>query len=72
MKTPKDKKPRKPFKETRFGKWLKEHDSEFFEFLAKRWPEEKLAGKVVKRSLLVLADLTDEKKKEGRTLLDQE
>lgn len=72
MKTPRVKKERKPFKETKFGIWLKKHDSEFFEFLAKRWPEEKLAGKVVKRALLVLADLTDEKKKEGITLLDQE
>lgn len=72
MKTPKDKKPRKPFKETRFGQWLKEHDSECFEFVAKRIPDDKPLGKAVKLALLFLAGLTDEKKKEGRTLLDQE
>lgn len=63
---------KKPFKETKFGIWLKKHDSELFEFLAKRWPDEKPIGKAVKILLIVLSKLTDEKKKEGRALVDKD
>lgn len=65
-------KTRKPFKETRFAQWLKEHDSELFEFLAKRWPDQKPIGKAFKVLLLVLSKLTDEKKKEAESLLDSQ
>lgn len=63
-------KTKKPFKETRFAQWLKEHDSELFEFLAKRWPDQKPIGKAVKIVLIVLSKLADEKKKEGEALIE--
>ena len=46
---------KKPFKDTKFGQWLMKHDSELFEFLAKRWPDKKPIGKVVKMIFVVLA-----------------
>lgn len=60
-------KDRKPFRDTKFGAWLKEHDSEMFEFIGNRIPENK---KVIKSLFLLLAKLTDEKKKEGSKLID--
>lgn len=66
------KKPRKPFKETKFGQWLKEHDSECFEFVAKRIPDDKPIGKGVKLALLFLAGLTAEKKSEGEKFIDED
>lgn len=61
---------KKPFKDTKFGLWLMKHDSELFEFLAKRWPDKKPIGKVVKMIFVVLAKLTDEDKKHGESLID--
>lgn len=61
---------KKPFKETRFAQWLKEHDSELFEFAANRIPANKPIGKTFKVLLLVLSKLTDEKKKEAENLLE--
>lgn len=64
------KKEKKPFRETKFGIWLKEHDSDLFEFIAKRWPDKKPIGKIIKALFLILAKVTDEKRKEGESLID--
>lgn len=68
MKSPKI---RKPFKETKFGIWLKEHDSELFEFLAKRWPDKKPIGKFIKIIFTALSKVTDEQKVQGVALIDE-
>jgi len=70
MKTPKIKKDKKPFRETKFGIWLKEHDSELFDFLAKRWPDKKPIGKFIKIVFTVLSKATAEDKVKGQELID--
>lgn len=64
------KKEKKPFRETRFGIWLKQHDSDMFEFVANRIGTEKAIGKIAKAVLLTLAKITDEKRKEGGMIKD--
>lgn len=62
---------KKKLRDTKFGQWLKEHDSEIFEFFADQVPDYKLWG-VLKRILLKAADLTDESKREAIGLMDQD
>lgn len=64
-------KTRKPFKETKFGKFIKEHDSELFEFIGKRWPNDRPIGNAVKIAFLLLSKLTDEKRHEA-SLIDED
>ncbi len=61
---------KKPFKETRFAIWLKENDSELFEFIANRIKGDKPLGKIAKVVLLALAKLTDEQKEIGANIED--
>jgi len=70
MKTPKIKRDKKPFRESKFGQWLKEHDSDMFEFLANRIKGDKPVGTILKVILMALSRLTDEKKEEGTKLID--
>lgn len=70
MKTPKIKKEKKPFRETKFGIWLKENDSELFEFIAGRIKGEKPIGAAFKALLIFLAKVTDEKKEEAKQLVE--
>lgn len=65
-------KPHKPFRETKFAVWLKEHDSELFAFMAERWPDKRPVGKFVKIIFMCLSKLTDEKKNEGAKLIEKE
>lgn len=63
-----EKRVKKPLRDTKFGQWLKEHDSELFAFFADLVPDRKLWG-VLKRILLKAADLTDEEKQAAISLM---
>ncbi len=70
MKSPKKLKPRKKLRDTKFGIWLKEHDTELLKLIGDQIPDEK-GWRFIKKIVEKLTELSIDKF-EGLDLIEAE